>query len=211
MKSFFYRIWHSEFLTFNEVLRLKVLIVNAFLIVFVFLSIPVSSFNDFATTIDLVVPVGFTILLALTFVLTVFNFNRFAMHTSIWTISLLTAYYVTGTSSFFSYLLFFVSLTIIIFYQDILTYLLYGGLTTVVGVVFVYLWGDALVGINSAGAEISSITYQVILVGFYIVFFIQFLVSDNIYEKLNNDWVRMNKSLERYSINPGIEVSVNFS
>lgn len=198
MRSFFYKIFHSEFLTFSEVLRLKVLIVNAFLIVFVFLSIPVSSFNDFTTTIDLIVPVGFTVLLTITFILSVFNLNRFAMHTSIWTILLLTMYYILGINSFFSYMLFFVSLTVIIFYQDILTYLLYGGITTVGGVVYVYLYGDALVGVNSIGTEISSLTYQVILVAFYIVFFIQFLVSDNIYEKLNNDWVRMNKSLERY-------------
>ena len=68
MKSFFYKIRHSEFLTFTEVLRLKVLIVNLFLIVFVFLSIPVSSFNNYETLLDLVVPTVFILLLFLTFI-----------------------------------------------------------------------------------------------------------------------------------------------
>jgi len=180
------------------VLRLKVLIVNAFLIAFVFLSIPVSNFSDFGALQDVIVPVGFLSLLALTFILTIANLNRFAMHTSILTISLLTWYYVIESGSFFSYILFFVALTIIIFYQDIVTYLIYGGLLTAAGVFYVQFDGGSLVGINSNGLDISSLTYQVILVGFYIVFFIQFLVSDNIYEKLNNEYVRMNKILERY-------------
>jgi hypothetical protein len=83
-----------------------------------------------------------------------------------------------------------------------MTYLLYGGTLTAAGVYYVILEGPSLVGANSIsavdGGNLSSLTYQAILVAFYIVFFIQFLVSDNIYEKLNNEWVRMNKSLERY-------------
>lgn len=198
MKSFLYRIVNSEFLTFTEVLRLKVLIVNAFLIIFVFLSIPVSNFNNFTEIFDMIIPLGLLALLAITFILTVFNFNRTAMHSSIWTISVLTLYYVIGSNTFFTFILFFVALTIIIFYQDILTYLIYGGVIVVAGVVYVEILGSSLVGVNSIGTELSSLTYQVILIGFYIVFFIQFLVSDNIYEKLNNEWVRMNKILERY-------------
>lgn len=198
MKAFFYKIIHSEFLTFTEVLRLKVLIVNLFLIAFVFLSIPITTFNNYETFFDLIVPGVFIILLLATFLFTFVNFNRLAMHTSILTVSMLTAYYVTTTGAFFSFFLFFVSLTVIIFYQDILTYLIYGGVIMVAGVVYVNVYGDTLIGINSVGLEVSSLTYQVVLVSFYFVFFIQFLVSDNIYEKLNNEWVRMNKAVEKY-------------
>ena len=124
------------------------------------------------------------------------------MHTTIYTFLLLTGYYLTSTDYFFTYILFFVGLTIIIFYQDFMTYLLYGGALTVAGVYYVLLEGTKLIGQNSvsalSGSYISSLTYQVILVGFYIVFFIQFIVSDNIYARLNNEWVRMNKMLERY-------------
>ena len=51
---------------------------------------------------------------------------------------------------------------------------------------------------NTIDTETSLYTYLVVLVGFYVVFLIQFLVSDNIYEKMNNDWVRMNKVLKKY-------------
>ena len=198
MKSFFYKILKSEFLTFNEVLRLKVVIVNAFSILMIFISIPVSTFNNFETTWDLIIPIGITALLAFSFIFVALNFNRFAMHLSIWTVGLITLYYTLGSQTFFSYMLFFMTLTIIIFYQDILTYLLYGVIVTGAGVYYVYEYGNTLMGVNSTSVGLSSITYQVILVSFYIVFFIQFLVSDNIYEKLNNEWVRMNKVLDRY-------------
>lgn len=198
LRSFFYKIINSEFLTFNEVLRLKVSIVNFFLIVFVVLTVPISSLRDYESVFDIIVPLLFLFLLGITLIFTVVNFNRLAMHTSILTITILTVYYVNSTNSLFTYIMFFVALTIIIFYQDIVTYLIYGGVITVFGVLFIEFYGDAIIGVNSISAEISTLTYQVILVGFYIVFFIQFLVSDNIYEKLNNEYVRMNKILSKY-------------
>jgi hypothetical protein len=94
--------------------------------------------------------------------------------------------------------MFFVTLTIIIFYQDIVTYLLYGGSITAYGMYYIYDKGVAIIGTNSIDPSISMQTYIIILVGFYIVFLIQFLISDNIYEKMNNEWVRMNTILLRY-------------
>ncbi len=198
MKAIINRILNSEFLTFNEVLRLKVAIVTVFLFVFVFLSIPLSNFNDFTFNINIVVPAVFSLLLIFTLLLMLFNLNRWAMHLSIITISLLTAYYVGGSNHFYGYMLFFVTLTVIIFYQDVITYLLYGGAITAYGVFYIIENGASIVGINSTGVEMSSITYQIILVGFYLVFLVQFIISDSIYEKMNNEWVRMNKVLEKY-------------
>lgn len=198
MRTFLYKIFHSEFLTFSEVLRLKVTIVNMFLIIFVFLSIPFAGFNDFVWSVDLIVPLSIVALLGLSFILVIFNLSRFAMHMSIWTILLLTAYYAFGSTTLFTFMLFFISLTIIIFYQDILSYLIYGVISTLSGVMYIYYFGDLLAGINSYGAEITNLTYQIILVSFFVVFFIQLLVSDNIYEKLSSEWVKMNKYVNRY-------------
>ncbi len=198
MKSMINRIRNSEFLTFNEVLRLKVGIVTIFLFIFVTLSIPLSSYNTFTKDVDILIPIGFALLLVLTMVLTLINLNRWAMHLSIYTIIGLTIFYVGGTDHFYGYMLFFVTLTVIIFYQDIITYLIYGGGITIYGVYYIAQNGQSIVGINSSGIEYSSLTYQAILIGFYIVFLIQFIVSDNIYEKMNNDWVKMNKVLEKY-------------
>ena len=198
MKAIFYRVINSEFLTFNEVLRLKVAVVTFFLSIFTLLSIPLSSLNNYETLIDLLFPIGFGLLLVLTVLLLVVNFNRLAMHFSILTIMGLTAYYVSGSIYFYGYMLFFVTLTIIIFYQDILTYILYGLIVTGFGLYYITLYGVDVTGANSISVDISSLTYQVILGAFYFVFLIQFVVSDNIYERLNNEYVRMNKVLSKY-------------
>ena len=86
MKSMINKIKNSEFLTFNEVLRLKVAIVTSFLFVFVSLSVPLSSYNNFTSGVDILIPIGFALLLVLTMFLTVINLNRWAMHFSIYTI-----------------------------------------------------------------------------------------------------------------------------
>jgi len=120
------------------------------------------------------------------------------MHFSIYTIIGLTVYYVGESNHFYGYVLFFVTLTVIIFYQDIITYIIYGGAITIYGLYYISVNGGSIVGVDSIGVEMSSTTYQTVLIGFYTVFLIQFLISDNIYEKMNNEWVRMNKVLEKY-------------
>lgn len=198
MLAFLRTIRNSEFLTFNEVLKLKVVIINIFLMFFVLLTIPLDTV-DFGWSINIVIPLLFFGTVIVTFLLSLVNLNRFGMHLSILTILGLTYYYVTGTQYLFSYILFFVSLTIIIFYQDIVTYLIYGGAITIYGLYYISTQDDQLVGMMSRyGVEVTALTYQIIFLGFYVVFLIQFLISDNIYEKLNNEWVRMNKTLERY-------------
>jgi hypothetical protein len=201
LRSFVYKIKNSEFLTFNEVLKMKVKIVNWFLIVFLALTITVVPENNITRNLLLLLAPS-AIMLLVSFLLVRFKISRVAMHTTIYTFLLLTGYYLTSSDYFFTYMLFFVGLTIIIFYQDFMTYLLYGGALMIAGVYYVIVEGSSLVGQNSVSAAsssyVSSLTYQVILIGFYIVFFVQFIVSDNIYARLNNEWVRMSKSLERY-------------
>lgn len=200
MKTLINRIRNSEFLTFNEVLRLKVVVVTTFLLLFVGLTIPISallSFN-FEFSISIVVPIFFIILLLVTIIAVIFNFNRVAMHFSIYTMIGLTIFHVGGANHLYGFILFFVSLTIIIFYQDIITYIIYGGAVTFYGSIYAYQSGGELMGILSQSQEISVLTYQIVLIGFYIIFLVQFILSDHIYDKLNNEWVRMNKILEKY-------------
>jgi len=198
MKKIIDRIKNSEFLTFSEVLRLKVAIVTLFLIAFILIGIPLSSLNDFEIDIDVLVPIVLGVLVLLTILLMVVNLNRLAMHFSIISIIVLTFYYTYGSNYFYGYIMFFVTLTVIIFYQDIATYLLYGGLVTLYGVYYVVENGASIISINSIDQDVSMYTYLIILVGFYIVYLIQFVLSDNIYEKMNNEWVRMNKVLGKY-------------
>ncbi|MGS0972643.1 MAG: hypothetical protein ACVCEJ_05350 [Candidatus Izemoplasmataceae bacterium] len=200
MKTLINRIRNTEFLTFNEVLRLKVVLVTAFLLLFVGLTIPISallSFN-FQFSINIIVPIFFIILLLITIITVILNFNRVAMHFSIYTMIGLTVFHVGGANHLYGFILFFVSLTIIIFYQDIITYIIYGGAVTFYGSIYAYQSGGELMGVLSSSEQVSVLTYQIMLIGFYVIFLIQFILSDHIYEKLNNEWVRMNKILEKY-------------
>ena len=193
------RIRNSEFLTFSEVLKLKVAIVTFFLTALILLTIPLSSFNDFTIDINVFVPMSLGLLILLTILLVVVNLNRFAMHMSTISIIILTLYYSQGSNHFYGYIMFFVALTVIIFYQDIVSYLIYGGLIVApMGVYYIFDKGASIIGTTSLDPEVSMLTYLVVLIGFYLVFLIQFLISDNIYEKMNNEWVRMNKILEKY-------------
>ena len=198
MKKIIDRIANSEFLTFSEVLRLKVSVVTIFLSILILLSIPLSSFNNFTLDINVFVPIVLIGLLLFTIFLTIVNLNRFAMHISIINMSILTLYYTSGSNSFYVYMMLFVTFTIIIFYQDISSYILYGGIVSAYGVYYILDKGASIVGINTIDPNISIYTYIVILLGFYIIFLIQFLISDNIYEKMNNNWVKMNKVLKKY-------------
>lgn len=198
MKNIFERIQNSEFLTFSEVLRLKVAIVTIFVSVFFVLTIPLSTFNDFSFSINLYVPMALALLILLTVLWMLVNLNRLSMHTSNITIAILTVYISQGSNHFYGYIMFFVALTILIFYQDILAYLFYGGFVAGLGVYYILTKGVSIIGTNSIDINVSMMTYLIILIGFYVVFLIQFLISDNIYEKMNNEWVRMKKVLEKY-------------
>jgi len=193
------RIQNSEFLTFSEVLRLKVAIVTVFVIMFIGIAIILpSSFSEYDAKTKLFILLGMGLMTVLTMLLMIVNFNRSAMHISIITISIVTLYYSQATTHFYGYIMFFVALTILIFYQDILAYLFYGGIITGVGVYYIFDNGVNIVGTNSIDPNISMMTYLVVLVGFYLAFLIQFLISDHIYEKMNNEWVRMKKMLGKY-------------
>ncbi len=198
MRAILNRILNSEFLTFNEVLRLKVAIVTIFVITFLGLSMTTSTLNTFTLDINIIVPSFIALAILLTILLTIVNLSRIAMHFSIYTIIGITGFIVIGSHDFFGFIMFFVTLTVIIFYQDILTYLLYGGAVTVAGTYYILYYGSSLIGTNSIDPQVSQMTYIIVLIGFYIIFLIQFVVSDNIYEKMNNEWVRMNKTLAKY-------------
>ena len=112
------RIRNSEFLTFSEVLRLKVAIVTIFLTAFIILTIPLSTLNDVDDRFNIFIPIALGLLIILTILLTIVNLNRFAMHTSTITVGVLILYSSQGNDYFYGYILFFIALTIVIFYQD---------------------------------------------------------------------------------------------
>lgn len=198
MKKIINRIRNSEFLSFSEVLRLKVSIVTLFVMMLTILSIPLSSLNDFAIQADVIVPLIIVVFIMITILVIALNFNRIAMHFSVLTVLILLFYFTYGSNQFYGYIIFFVTLTILIFYQDLATYFVYGFVVTGYGVYYVLINGSMIIGTNSLDSTLSMYAYIIILCGFYIIFLIQFILSDNIYEDMNSEWVRMTKLLNRY-------------
>lgn len=192
------KIKNSEFLSFSELLKLKVSLVLFFLFIFILLTVPISIFEDFNLEIRIIIPSVFLLLFFLSIFLLSVNKVRAAMHFSIYTFIGLTVYYVIGSSHLYGYLVIFVTLSIIIFYQDIYTYILYGLPLTGYGVYYIILNGERLGNSNLTNLGLSNYIYQGILIGFYVIFLIHFILSDHIYESINNEYLEIQKKNKIY-------------
>jgi len=198
MRELYEKIQSSELLTESELLRLKVTVVMVFLLIFGIWTIPVSFFEDFDLILRIMLPVGFIVLFLVTFLLLFFGQSRLAMHFSIFTFIGLTVYYVGVPTHFYGYLLIFVSLTIIIFYQDISTYIVYGGALTIFGVYYVQTNPEAISTVELAYPILTPLVYQLILVAFFLSFVVYFILLEITKEKLSEEYAKTRKLTERY-------------
>lgn len=198
MNNMISKIKNSEFLTFGELLKLKVSLVLLFLFIFGVLTIPVSIFEEFSLEVQIIVPSTFIVMFLLSVLLLALNKVRVAMHFSIHTFIGLTVYYVVGSNHLYGYLLIFITLTIIIFYQDIYTYILYGGSLTIYGIYYIEANGELLMGHMATSVGLSSLVYQGILLGFFVIFLIHFILSDSMYESINLEYIKTLNATKKY-------------
>ncbi len=198
MRQLIKKVRNSEFLTLNELLKVKVSLVMVFLLIFGAFTIPVSFFEDFALSIRIIVPSIFVLLFTITFIALTINKSRFAMHFSIYTFIGLTIYYVGASGQLYGYFLIFITLTVLIFFQDITTYILYGGPLTIYGIYYIQTNDDLISDVSETLPQIGPIIYQIILATFFIVFMINFVLTQSIEEKLNEDFMRTHKSNKIY-------------
>jgi hypothetical protein len=196
MKNLINSIKSSEFLSPSELLKLKVSLVLFFMFIFGALTVPISIFEEFAIGFVILVPVSFIFMFILSIVMLTTNKVRVSMHLSIYTFIGLTVYYIAGTNQLYGYLLFFITLIIIIFYQDMLTYLFYGGAITIYGIYYVGTHGVSLQESIAVDLFISNIIYQSTLIGFYLIFLVHFVLSDSMNEKLNNRYLQIDGSIK---------------
>jgi hypothetical protein len=101
-----------------------------------------------------------------------------------------------GTSSFYAYMFFFIGLTVIVFYQELFSYLTYGTFVVALGVYYVIRHQA-----NLAGATLivgSVYVYIAILALFYFILLLQVLYNEKLYTDLNYEWVRMIHIIDKY-------------
>ena len=198
MRTLFSKLKNSEFLTAGERLRLKILLVLAFMFIFIGLTIPVSLFEELSIEIAIIVPATSLTMFFISLLLLVFNKVRLAMHFSIYTFIAMTVYFVTGTTLLYGYFLIFITLTIIIFYQDIYTYIVYGGALTVYGIFYITFNGEQLMNVYESNLILSNSIYSFVLASFYVVYLVYFILSDSMYEKMQRSYLHYSKYNEHH-------------
>ncbi|MFP4287510.1 MAG: hypothetical protein ACLFRI_07385 [Candidatus Izemoplasmataceae bacterium] len=198
MRTLLNKIRSSEFLSPVELLKLKVSVVWTFMFIFGALTIPVSIFEDFNKVFIVLIPTAFVLMFIIGIVSLSLNRVRISMHLSIYTFMGLTLYYVAGTNQLYGYLLIYITIIIVIFYQDIYTYVFYGGIVTVYGIYYIGEFGLNLLYPNVIDLHLTDLIYQLSLFIFYIVFLINFIVSESMTERLNERYLQVDSNIKRF-------------
>jgi len=196
MNNFFRRFFNTEFLPMSEVKKIKITLVMFFLLIITAITIPFSFFFKYDLIVKIIVLAALVLGFILIALLIRWNKISAAAQVSIVYTIALTVYYTGGTSSFYGYLFFFIALTIIIFYQEIYSYLSFGTLVVALGMYFIYMHQADLMAVEDIAN--SFYIYAIILFTFYLIFLVQILYNEKIYIDLNYDWVKMNHLIARY-------------
>ncbi len=200
MKTLISKIRNSDMLSYADVLKLKVSLVLLFLFIFGVLTVPVTLFEEFSLEVLIFLPTAFTTLFLFSSVMLVVNKVRTAMHFSIYTFGVLTVYYALGSNPLYGVFLMYVTLTIIIFYQDIYTYIVYGAALTLYGLIYIHQNGAQLVAPDATSVLTSNLVYQGALMGFFLIFLIYFILSEIIYEQINHDYKQTQQSIKKITL-----------
>jgi hypothetical protein len=196
MIKFIKKIINSEFLPVSEVRKLKVYLVMLFLFVITLVTIPISFIFEYSLPVRIIALAIFVLTYSLSFVLVKLNkFFTAIQLTIIYSIAL-TIFYTRGISSFYAYIFFFITLTIIVFYQEIYSYFVYGTLTLVLGILYTLSSSEGLVVVNDIRGSIYI--YIAALALYYLVSFLQIINNEKLYTDLNLEWVKLNHVNKNY-------------
>jgi hypothetical protein len=204
MKAFLQRLFNTEFLPTSEVRKIKVWVVLFFLAVISAATIPFSISFGYSLGLKIGIIAGLFVFYAVAVAFARLNRLKTAIQMSVLYTVAITLFYTQGTSSFYSYLFFYITIMVVVFYQELYLYLFYGTLSTAFGIAYVLFHQAEFVAIG--GHPSSLLLFTSILFLFYLVFLIQILHSEKIYTDLNLDWVRMNQIIEKHQ-----ELSLFFS
>ncbi len=196
MKEFLKRVFNTEFLPMSEVRKIKVVLVVLFLLLITAVTIPFSIFFDYNVVFKVVALGVFGLFFVIIVLLVKSNHLMSAMHLSIIYSIFLTLFYTIGSANLYAYLFFYITLVIVIFYQEIYLYLGYGFLVVLLGSLYTFLNQEGLVlPVDIPGSEYL---YIIFLSLFFIVFLIQILLNEKLYTDLNFEWVQKNHIIDKY-------------
>jgi hypothetical protein len=180
----------------SEVRKIKTILVMAFLLVITIVTIPLSFFLNYSVVLKVLIVSLFVLAYLLMIVMIRLNKLMAATQISILYCLGLTIFYTQGTGSFYAYLFFYISLTVIIFYQELYTYITYGTIVMGLGVYYIIVNQEALTIAGSVPG--TMYIYIVTFVLFYIIFLAQIIYNEKLYTDMNYDWVKLNQVIDRY-------------
>ncbi len=180
----------------SEVRKIKLWIVIGFLLVLTLITIPYSAVFEYSLQLKIFTSIGLFLLLVVMVVFVRFDKTFLAIQTSILYSILLMLYYTQGVNTFYTYIFFYIALAVIIFYQEMYSYLIYGTIVVLVAAFYTMRFRDTLVAATDiAGSEYIFVT---VLILFYIVNLIHILYNEKLYTDLNYEWVEMNHIIHNY-------------
>ncbi len=197
MKNLYRKLRNSEFLSLTELLKTKIVVVLIFLFIFGLISVPIAVFEGFSFDVRLFAPISFITLFLISLIGLIINRVRLSMHSTIYSIIALTIYYTESAYYLYGFLLILISLTVMIFYQDLYTYVVYGGGLTIYGLFYISIRGEALLALHEDNVVLSNLTYQFMLASFFLVYLLYFILSDNIYSFLSYEYLRKNEMVKK--------------
>ncbi|MGD9909958.1 MAG: hypothetical protein AB7U79_05095 [Candidatus Izemoplasmatales bacterium] len=196
MKEFLNRVFNTEFLPMSEVRKIKIILTMFLLLVLTASAIPFSIFFDYSTIFKIVVISVFTLIFVLMIFLVKSNHLLSAIHLSIIYTILLTLFYTLGSETIYAYLFFYITLVVIIFYQEIYLYIGYGFIVLLLGGYYTIFHQEGLVLDNDIPGSVAL--YLIFLFVFFVIFLIQILLNEKRYTDLNYEWVHINHHIDKY-------------
>ncbi|XFA98325.1 hypothetical protein ACAG96_05520 [Candidatus Izemoplasma sp. B36] len=196
IRDFLNKVFNTEFLPMSEVRKIKVWLVMGFLAILTIITIPYSAFFDYSLAMKIITISVLFLLMGFMYLLVRIKKPLLAIQLSIIYSILLMLYYTQGVNSFYAYIFFYISLSIIIFYQELFSYLVYGTIVLVVGGYYTVAFRDGLV--TATDITGAAYVYLAILILFYIINLIHILHNEKIYTDLNYDWVKMTQVIHSY-------------
>ena len=195
-RDFLSKVFNTEFLPMSEVRKIKVWLVMGFLAILTIITIPYSAFFDYSLAMKIITISVLFLLMGFMFLLVKIKKPLLAIQLSIIYSILLMLYYTQGVNSFYAYIFFYISLSIIIFYQELFSYLVYGTIVLVIGGYYTVAFRDGLV--TATDITGAAYVYLAILILFYLINLIHILHNEKIYTDLNYDWVKMTQVIHSY-------------
>ena len=196
IKEFLNKVFNTEFVPMSEVRKIKVRLVMVFLFVLTIITIPYSTIFDYSSNLKIITIVGLFLLIGVMWLLLKVEKILIAIQLTIIYSIILTLFYTQGVNSFYAYIFFYISLSVIIFYQELYSYLLYGTFLVLIGGYYTLTFSEGLVAISDIPGAVY--VYITILIMFYLINFVIILHNEKIYTDLNYEWVKMNYVIHNY-------------